>query len=385
MNMQSGQGYVIFQAGMKRLLGPLFQVKKRAKAVEGSSLANEGELKEVDDDADRASEWHPKPFEECKISERALRSEECKSGALVEQLQHELTAVKDELEDVKRLSRNALEKTLRDAQKEASRSERYANAVITKTKAQLKKAQAMLGEFEGLAQDLEDTEQELLEVGQRLEQREQELTKVKEELAMAQILLSNPELSNRASSARVPSETSSTIMLYARHMLQQAEEVAPFSSDTSDSDDDWRIGDAALALHDLDEDELRAHYAGEMVPGLMLDTPQNKEGQCNQAQRTRTQRAEAAPKNAVGGSKVVRKRVRFGQDLVLVLEKFVKEGGCKKNDIEFLKALLLVLDKEKKYQNFQEYSQKFKDKWRDFTKRGDLFASFRPFYFQHRE
>lgn len=164
---------------MKRLLGPLFQVKKRAKAVEGSSLANEDELKKVDD-ADRASEWQPKPFEECKISERALRSEECKSGALVEQLQHELTAVKDELEDVKRLSRNALEKTLRDAQKEASRSERYANAVITKTKAQLKNAQAMLGEFEGLAQDLEDTEQELLEVGQRLEQREQELTKVKE-------------------------------------------------------------------------------------------------------------------------------------------------------------------------------------------------------------
>jgi hypothetical protein len=371
MNMQSGQGYTLFQAGMKRLLGPLFQAQKRARAA--SALGNEDELKGVDDN-EHAGEWHPKPFEECKVSERPLLPEECKNGVLVEQLQTELTAVKAELKEVERRSRRKLEQTVREAQRDAAKSERHANAVITMTKLQLRNTQAKLGQFEGLVQELADTEQELLEVGQRLERSESQLAKVKDELAMARILLSNPELSNRASSVRGPSETLSTVALYTRHVLLQAEEVAPVSSD---SDDEWRIDDAALALQELDDASLNAHYAGEAVPGLKLQTPKRV-----QAQRPAPE--VAAPKPVGDGSKVIKKRVRFGQDLVLVLEKFVKEGGCTKKDIEFIKALLLVLSKEKKHQNFQEYSQKFRIAWRGFTQQTRLFNSFKPFYFKHR-
>jgi hypothetical protein len=77
------------------------------------------------------------------------------------------------------------------------------------------------------------------------------------------------------------------------------------------------------------------------------------------------------------------RRVRFGQELTLLLRSFLAKKPAQSADAEFLRSLL-DSQKGETFSSLCEYNADFIENWRTFATKGALFSSFRSYYFELR-
>jgi hypothetical protein len=314
---------------------------------------------------------------------------------LIHQLQRELRDTKAKLVS----SKNELA-GMQDDVAEATQLlqiERVANEEQLRAKqAELTEALSKLASLEGVEEELESAEQELEELGQELALKNGELDKVKKELDMTRAVL----LAGRTTTA---SSTGVGLQLqWAVCMLKTAQEVAPESSDSdNEGNSDWNIREADLALQASDEGSrleaalpTKAHRSRARIP-THIQAPRG--AACSAPRSAPCSAPRSAPCSAPRSSLLIerksadsegliKRRIRFGADLLRVLRMFHKSPGeCTAEDLQFLKDLIHILQNGPQPNNFKKYDSEFQDKWGAFKNREEIFASFRTFYFANRE
>ena len=356
---------MLVEQGMKRLMEAFFRGSppKRSKGDEAAVEPSHGDRNRSD--------------------QIALPKGQTSTTKLIHQLQRELRDTKAKLV----LSKNALE-GMKDDVAEATQLlqiERVAHEEALRAKqAELTEALCKLASLEGVEEELESTEQELEELGQELALKNGELDKVKKELDMTRAVLLAGRTTT-ASSAGVGLQ-----LQWAACMLKTAQEVAPESSDSegdSEGNSDWNIREADLALQARDEGsrpeaalQTKAHRS--RIP-THIEAPR---GAACSAPRSAPRSSLPIERKSADGQGLIKKRIRFGADLLRVLRMFYKSPGeCTAEDLQFLKDLIQILENGPQPNNFKKYDSKFQDKWGDFKNREEIFASFRTFYFVNRE